>query len=262
MNEMMTREGWTECSIKAAEFANGYFARIENKPLRKWSLERKAAAAGYQASITEAANPFNGQFSKSQIARIREDGEDILEGFLQRGRFDKASCFETMADIKDLYRRSGVADYNYGHAQKWVNMAVKYYIVCKSCYIFDESANGFLPFGFTKKVKNRNGVKIDVKRAFEENPAFNEYELFAVDSIMINLVGRELDVAFSGEAFPVDTWYVSDERAQFNGYWQAVENRLATAEISMPFLWELSKYTPSAKRRAKAAARGMYFVEG
>lgn len=162
MNSKMTKNDWVKCSENAAGFCNVLASKIENAIKRKRNFEAAAAYAGYQASIP----PFTGIFKSipaGQKNTLKAKGEDIIAKFLSDKKYDMNTCVDVIEQIRALYKNGGVKGYTYGNAQKWVNMSFKYYVI-------------FNAIDFNTK-------KVDLKTAFSKIPRFNNYELFAVDSI-------------------------------------------------------------------------------
>jgi len=216
---------WDRINRKACIFANAYYSRIQNKPV-KYTDERKACSSAYQSSISEKANPFCSLFSSTQIRILRNKGEDYLESFLKKQKFDKESCIEAMRKIRQIYKKAKVKKYTYGNAQKWVNMSIKYYYIIKSVY---------------------DSNKIDVNRAFVLFPGLQDYSLFPIDSKILDLIYDEL-----GNFIPPKdgSWYKCDKIYVFDLIWDSVSYKWKE-EFGEMWAWELLSWNPSKKALAK-----------
>lgn len=222
MNSKMTKNDWFMCSTNAAGFCNVLASKIENAIKRKGNFEEAAAYAGYQASIP----PFTGIFNSipaGQKNTLKAKGEDIIAKFLSNKKYDMGTCVDVIEQIRALYKNDGVMDYTYGNAQKWVNMSFKYYVI-------------FNAIDFNTK-------KVDLKTAFIKIPEFNNYELFAVDSIMINAIQQKLGINFNYK------WSKCNNIQAFIDYWNGVKAKLVGQIIDMPFLWELNNWKSNGNKQ-------------
>ncbi len=154
----VSSEVWEECSKVAASFANILFTKVEN--CKKGRLARKAAHAGYAASVNQT-DAFVGSLEGPAYQRAREqirtEAESKIVSFLEGNDFTLQACYCAIEDIRRLYEERGVNRYTYGNAQKWLNMAIKYYIFIKSCYV--NEAGEWIPFDFKREITLENIVK-------------------------------------------------------------------------------------------------------
>ena len=132
-------------------------------------------------------------------------------------------CVYVIKRIRALYKNGGVMDYTYGNAQKWVNMSFKYYVIFNAV--------------------DFNAKKVDLEMAFNKIPEFNDYELFAVDSIMINAIHQNLGINFNYK------WSKCDDIDDFIDYWNEVKDKLAVQQIDMPFIWELNNWKSNGNKQ-------------
>ncbi len=246
----MSNETWKKCSENAAKFANIQFGKKLEK-CREKSIAYKAAYASYGPS-TRNTVAFTGSYiSDMQNVEKNREKENlkinvingILQDFLSAEIFDFVNCHRVIKQIRDFYRNEKqIVNYTYGNAQKWVNMAIKYYIICKSCYIFESDKKEWNSFDFTSKPTK---IKVDVKRAFDEHPNFRKYRIFAVDSIMIEITTKKpYQVKFKNPNFDATCWSKSNYERQFTIYWEKMEEKLKNNDVRIPFLWELNTWEP------------------
>ncbi len=246
---VMSEAAWNKCSENAAAFANIQFGKIFEKLISK-SIAYRAAYASYGPStrntVAFIGSYINGMTGTAQTKEKevlkRYVVQNILEHFLSEEKFDTETCQNVIKRVRAFYREEKqIVNYTYGNAQKWVNMAIKYYIIAMSCY----SANTGAPFDFTTNPILSNSIKADVKRAFGEHPGFSKYRLFAVDSIMIDITTKEpYRVSFKAPEFSATCWSKSNSELQFVRYWNSMEENLKNNAVSMPFLWELNTWKP------------------
>ena len=132
-------------------------------------LASVAAILSYRASVLRALK-MNGKHKEAALAR--QKGEVLIKDFLWKifntntaAEFD--CVVETWEALHQIYKKQDIQDYTYGNAQKWVNMAIKYYIILLQKF-------------------NVPCSKI------------MEIPVFPVDRIMINYIKKDLGISFDG----------------------------------------------------------------
>lgn len=259
----MTKSEWDNCSQKAAEFANNLFG-IRLEKLVHRDIAFLAAYSSYGPS-TRDTNAFLGSFitelSLSAKNKKKEDlklkvVESILVPFFNVKAFDNNTCMETIKKIRKFYRDNGIVHYTFGNAQKWLNLAIKYFIICSACYVFDKCGN-YISYDFNTFNKK---IKIDMEKCFKDNKYFGLYNLFAVDSIMIGKTcKRNFGVKFCNSPIDATCWSDCDDEMQFTSYWKSVQKVISTDVVDMPLLWELTTWAPRAKKK-KTYSKNTYFA--
>ena len=158
--------------------ANNWYKRFcENKSAVKAlsttpdasELAYAAAKLSYRASVLRALK-MNGKNNEAKIAR--QEGEKVIVNFLcDIYKTETAADLDTVSQIWEkiyqIYKKQDIQDYTYGNAQKWVNMAIKYYIILLQQF-------------------NIPCSKI------------MEIPVFPVDRIMINYIKKDLGISFDG----------------------------------------------------------------
>ena len=112
----------------------------------------KAVKLSYRASVLRALYDgdklvgFNGMTSQKNNARSA--GENILQNFLS-ATHSNGNIFQVVKDtwdaIRENYHNQGITWYTYGNAQKWVSMAIKYFVViCRGVFLTERRKYGML----------------------------------------------------------------------------------------------------------------------
>lgn len=110
--------------------ADGWFNKFcKGKATNKTTIEEKAAFLSYKPSVQRAIK-FNKNNLNKQSAR--DAAEKVLIKFLQKKDFSNETIFNLWDEIWGIYHEQGITQYTYGNAQKWVGMAVKYYLILES----------------------------------------------------------------------------------------------------------------------------------
>ena len=132
-------------------------------------LAEAAAKLAYRASVLRALK-MNGKNNEAKFAR--QEGEKVIKNFLCEIYSSETVATidfvaQTWETIYQIYKKQEIQDYTYGNAQKWVNMAIKYYVILLQKF-------------------NVPCSKI------------MEIPVFPVDRIMINYIKKDLGVSFDG----------------------------------------------------------------
>ncbi|MBR2334163.1 MAG: hypothetical protein IKA59_02350 [Clostridia bacterium] len=149
---------------------------------------------------------FKGMTTAKQSARAQ--ATQIIECYLQdvhNYNLLPDSVTDLWDKVRDVYHNNNITWYTYGNAQKWVSMAIKYYLVDK----YRITPNALC-----------NDVLADV--------------VFPIDRIMINKIQSGIVVAGNGSNIrisankrpPYPSWSQCDNKQTFIDYIDAVKNEL------------------------------------
>ena len=202
---------WNAIDSQLRKFDEKYALKKCIRKTAGMTIEQKSARQAFFASVVEKANPKRkGRIFDSSDKKIKKAIDDILAPFFERKKFDNKSCYETIEKIRDFYKINEEYPYTYGNAQKWLTIAMKYYVV----NLFHESQ------------------PITAKDFFETHKEFLDCKIFAVDNIIEDAARRQLGVEFKD----AKKWHERDNLEEFKEYWRKVEKNV---KDYTPFLWEL-----------------------
>lgn len=143
--------------------------------------------------------------------------------FLRKSVFNKESCISLMDKIFEIYYfRENATDFSYGVAQKWVNMAIKYFIIINF-----------------KKSSESNIVSYI-------NEKYDDYTLFPIDGIMIQKIHKHFgdmtyDSTIIGCHLPTpQPWSNCNLKFTFIDYWQFILDKLCGIK---PIFYEMAIWT-------------------
>lgn len=168
------------------------------------SVASFAASAAYRASIGQAlyegdtAVGFKGKDAEKKACR--EEGETIIRDFLLAAvqQQDEQTLlnmiYSTWDTVRENYHKHGITWYKYGNAQKWVSIAIKYFIITA-----------------VNKGTKYDGVAIDTNHALAG-------AVFPVDRIMMDIIWKDFQVARVNP-----TWSKCDDKQAFIDYIEAVK---------------------------------------
>lgn len=152
--------------------------------------------------------------------------EQIFVPFLKDSSFSDQECFEIMDRVFEIYYfRENVTDFSYGAAQKWVNMAIKYYIILQ----FKKSG--------TPDIVSYIKLK------------YSNYNLFPIDGQMIQKIHKhfgdmEYDHKKVGCSLPTpQPWTNCNLKFTFIDYWSFVSEKLSGTK---PILYEMANWNPES----------------
>ena len=175
----------------------------------------KAVKLSYRASVLRALYDgdklvgFNGMTSQKNNARSA--GENILQNFLS-ATHSNGNNFQVVKDtwdaIRENYHNQGITWYTYGNAQKWVSMAIKYFVV----------------IGYKNKLIDFDHPLADC--------------VFPVDGIMINEIFK--DFRIKGVT---PSWSKCDDKTAFIKYIQNVKSKII-AKNKKVLEYEIEKWIP------------------
>lgn len=206
---------WELIEKKLNYFYDNYAGKKCLSKTRNMDIVSKSARQAYFASVIETANPKRKgkDFSPSED-KLKAIIKDIIMPFLKKKEYDKANCEKTITMIRDAFKKDNEYPYTYGNAQKWLNMAYKYYIA----NLYHKS-------------------KLSAKVFFEKNKELLCYPFFAIDNIIESIITKELGVSFPDKK----KWHERDCLTDFTDYWDNVLTK-TKKEGYPPFLWELIKW--------------------
>ena len=149
---------------------------------------------------------------------------EIIAEFLKNEDFSDANCLRVMDEIFEImYFRENVRDFSYGNAQKWVNMAIKFYLI----------------------VKAKREYGLDMIRLVEETNLFG-YDLFPVDSIMIATIEKDYGIMSArsdvNAPFPAPApWSSCNSKITFIEYWKFAKKKCDPVK---PLIYEMHNWKP------------------
>lgn len=205
---------WSQIDQKLQGFYKKYGKRCASRTKGKNDAQT-AARQAYFPAVVETAHPKRKGFVSfdPKEAELWQVIDGIIVPFLTGNAYDAKSCLTAIDEIREFFKNGSTYPFTYGNAQKWLNMAVKYYMV---------------------HLYHRSGVTARV--FFNKNPQFLDYPFFAVDSVMVKVVEKTI-----GIPSPAKKWHEIDCRQDFVNYWNQVGGEIrATGDA--PLLWELASW--------------------
>ncbi len=163
-----------------------------------------AASAAYRASIGQAlyegnkAVGFKGKDKEKEVCRA--EGAAHLRDFLVAAvqQQDEEALlnmiYSAWDDLRDIYHNHGITWYKYGNAQKWVSIAIKYFIIVA-----------------VNKGTKCNGEEVNTSHALAR-------VVFPVDRIMMDIIWKDFRVE---RVKP--TWSKCDDKQAFIDYIEEVK---------------------------------------
>lgn len=185
-----------------------YNAFCSGKVKEHESLAQAAARLSYKASVRRALKYKDDQ-ERTWGEFNRINAAHFLAGFLEDANFSPERCEYIIRRIKMEF--GNIEDYTYGNAQKWVNIAIKYFIIL----------NQFIP----------------EKRVIDVDHAISTYRFFPVDAIMIKHAKSDFGIPFEARS-----WSNCDDLDCFRAYWDQVEAAAQSRFNHSAFTWETLSY--------------------
>lgn len=173
---------------------------------------RMAAHLSYRASVMRALT-FGDQ--KAKAPNIREKGEKIISEFLVKSLENPPATVGEVAKywekLHNLYLKEKIEDYTYGNAQKWVNMAIKYFIILLS----------------------HNGLEYE---------QIAKIPVFPVDGIMIQVIKKDKKIEINGKI--PEPWSKCDDKKAFIHFIKTVDSQ-KDKKYNTLFEFELDSWSPN-----------------
>lgn len=202
---------WSQIDQKLQGFYKKYGKRCASWTKGKNDAQT-AARQAYFPAVVETAHPKRKGFVSfaPKEAELWQVIDGIIVPFLTGNAYDVKSCLTAIDEIREFFKNGSTYPFTYGNAQKWLNMAVKYYMV----HLYHCSG-------------------VTAHNFFSRNPQFLDYPFFAVDSVMVKVVEKTFDIPS-----PAKKWHEIDCRQDFEDYWDLVGVKIRAAGDA-PLLWEL-----------------------
>lgn len=216
---------WATANLKATNFYDRYCTRRKALP----DIAENSATWSYKASMN-IRDPKHTVWSATHTLSFRSLLKNamipVISEFLRAEDFSTKKCVALMTKIREYYHANKVVNYTYGIAQKWVNIAIKYYIILNS-------------FNAPTHTCDVNAFYIRKGYTISSPYVFN-YHLFPVDTSygrkLIGLKGIDF-WAYSGGV----SWHECDNISVFEKYWDDVDHALSPDDLP-PNVYEIEHF--------------------
>ena len=181
------------------ERAQNFYEKYCLKQLKTNNYDYAFVSTRYSyRTATKRAIKYESKDEKRNSLSIRLEEEKKIIDFLITGDFKLESITKLAHEIRNDYQKVGVHDFLCGNAQKWINMAIKYFLISKS------SPNDKFDYDLFKRLQNKTN-----------------YSIMPVDGIMIKKNKELLNIDFE-----YLSWSRCDDLNEFISYWQSLQKKI------------------------------------